>query len=255
MEEILLINNFFNRLENFFESLDETVEILIQNIILFFNEEIITEYPIETPIILKKKINTRVLYKMTKIHILKQKVKKNYHLVIKEILNNKFKIKYQLVLNELLIKKPLISKTIIELTPTQKIIGKTLINKNCVIIYLGLFYNFETNKWDKLELLKEIVHTSIKLKIPVIILGENNPINFIPKLNQALEAFFSNSNYITPYHYKKRWFDHPIKLPCNKVLLKPCKISLKQMVDDIIDQYQLENNVYTILKVFDINFG
>lgn len=153
----------------------------------------------------------------------------------------KFKEKYNLVIDELK-EQSKGSK----LTCTQKIISEKLKDNNCVIIYLGLFYDFEENKWTKLELLKEIVHTSIKLKIPVVILGENEPKKFIPKLNNSLSVFFNTSNYITPYHYKKRLFDNPIKLQNNKISSNPCKVNLKQMIDDIIDEYQLHNKVYQI---------
>ena len=106
----------------------------------------------------------------------------------------------------------------------------------------------EKDKWSKLELLKELVHTSIKLKIPVVVIGENNPRKFIPKLNNHLSAHFSNSNYITPYHYKSRWFDSPVRLENNKTTNKACKVKLTQIVSDIIDQYQLGDEVYQLLN-------
>ena len=243
MEGLLLSSNlfinlnnisFFERLENFADKIDETVELFIEEVYNLFSEDFVS--PIENKFV-KTRTNLEKIKQFIKVHKEKQISKLNYDLVIKElkeeIENNKNKF---------------------TLTPTQKLISRTLSKKRCVIIYLGLFYNFETNVWDKLELLKEIVHTSIKIKVPIILLGENNPNNFIPQLNQALSAFFSTSNYITPYHYKSRWFDNPIRLPKNKINKNPCKVSMNQMVDDILDQYQIENDVYKILKVTDIKF-
>lgn len=179
------------------------------------------------------------------------KILNNFLLKHQEIIKNK--TNYSLVINELDYKFKSQNEKF-KLTPTQKLIAKSLSQKSCVIIYLGLFYDFKKDIWDKLELLKEIIHTSIKIKVPIILLGENNPINFIPKLNQSISAFFSNSNYITPYHYKKRWFDTPLRLSHNKISKSPCKVSMKQMIDDIIDQYQIEGNICMILKIHDINF-
>lgn len=243
MEGLLLSSNlfinlnnisFFEKLENFADKIDETVELFIEEVYNLFSEDFVS--PIENKFV-KTRTNLEKIKQFIKVHKEKQISKLNYDLVIKElkeeIENNKNKF---------------------TLTPTQKLISRTLSKKRCVIIYLGLFYNFETNVWDKLELLKEIVHTSIKIKVPIILLGENNPTNFIPKLNQALSAFFSNSNYITPYHYKSRWFDNPIRLPKNKINKNPCKVSMNQMVDDILDQYQIEKDVYKILKITDIKF-
>ena len=233
---IINLNNidFFEKLENFADSLDETIELFVEEVFNLFVSDNFQN--IENKIVNTRK-NLTKLRKFLKEHKHRQISKNNYDIVIKQL------------------KKEIINdKNKFLLTPTQKLISKTLSKKRCVIIYLGLFYNFEKNTWDKLELLREIVHTSIKIKVPIILLGENNPNNFIPQLNQALSAFFSPSNYITPYHYKSRWFDHPIRLPKNMISNKPCKVSMNQMVDDILDQYQIENDVYKILKITDIKF-
>ena len=180
-------------------------------------------------------------YKFLEDHLKQRKYKQEYNLSHKKFSNELFKKTNNM--NKL------------RLTPTQQVISKILKNKSCVIIYLGLFYNIKTKQWNKKELLKEIVHTCIKLYIPVIIIGENNPVSFIPRLNITLKAFFSKSNYITPYHYKQRWFDTPIRLPNNDIHKTPCRVSLNQMIDDIIDQYQIEEtNCLKIINEQNLNF-
>ena len=244
--------NFFEKVESFVDSLEDTINTYVDNVkkyIVDIDDEdddvesvnsIIEEIDVEEMDEMENDILEEISIndKIDKINLNKLEIFKNSK-------------KYDIVMKELIIKHGMKSK----LTPTQIIISKTLKNKKCLIIYLGLFYDFVEDKWDKLELLKEIIHTSIKMKIPVVLIGENNPINFIPKLNNALSVYFSNSNYITPYHYKSRWFDTPKRIENNKVSMKPCKVSLIQMINDIIDQYQLDDEVYTIIKFTDINFG
>lgn len=236
MEGLLLLSNIilnlnelklFSAFDDVVDVIDNSLERLINNILNIHNIHNI-----------KSDLRRRNLNRFISNHMKVIKYYNNYNLVLKEL---------DSVLKERELK--------VKLTPTQKIISNTIDGINCMIIYIGLFYNFQKNEWDKLELLKEIVHTSIKMKIPVVILGESNPLEFLPKLNNALSVYFNNSNYITPYHYKKRLFDTPKRLEKNRIQKCPCKVSLNQMVSDIIDQYQLGDDIYKILKITDINFG
>ena len=244
---VLNLNNirFFERVERFVDSLEDKIFRFIDNLLNFEEEiyenvevinenvEVINENVEEINELGDNNIDRKIeLINLEKLEIIKNK--KKFDRVLDDLLKKRNKSK---------------------LTPTQLIISKSLKGKKCLIIYLGLFYDFLNDKWDKLELLKEIIHTSIKLKIPIVLIGENNPLSFIPKLNNALSVYFSNSNYITPYHYKSRWFDTPKRIENNKISMKPCKVSLIQMVNDIIDQYQLDDDVYKIIKLNDINFG
>lgn len=235
---ILCLNilNFFDRLESLLDYVDNKIESIFElgSLLLLEPDLNIEMYNIKN----EDNVEDNVLEVFIERHIKNVEYRKNYTNVINEL--DKYLIKRSLNL---------------ELSPTQQIIGKSLKNKKCVIIYLGLFYDFNKKEWDKEPLLKEIVHTSIKLKIPVVLIGENNPKNFIPILNNALSVHFSKSNYITPYHYKKRWFDSPIRYENNETSNSPCKVSLNQMIDDIVDEYQLGDDVYKIIKFYDINFG
>lgn len=125
---------------------------------------------------------------------------------------------------------------------------KFLENNNCIIINLELFYDYLTDDWKDLSSLKKLIYYSILNKIPVILIGEKNPKVFIPKLNHNLNAHFTNNNYITPFHYTQRFLDVPKKLPESKTSNKPCVVSLKQIIDDITDEYQLEQPFKVVLK-------
>lgn len=229
------ILNFFKRLEATLDYYDNKIEIFLNNMNKYFDNKI------DNPII-------------ENIEIYEDKNRNVKKFLINHQKNIEYHKNYSKIIEEL--EKVLMRKNMnLELSPTQEIIAKTLRNKKCIIIYLGLFYDFNKKEWDKQTLLKEIVHTSIKLKIPVVLLGENNPRDFIPLLNNALSVHFSKSNYITPYHYKKRWFDTPIRYENNETSNSPCKVSLNQMIDDIIDEYQLGDEIYKIIKFYDINFG
>jgi hypothetical protein len=193
-----------------------------------------------------------------------QENKKNFEIVLKHLKVRDWMIKMKKI--ELQMKK-LRKEVIIELqqkfnkdkvindikNKIEKFDNKThkyklyLGNKNCVIINLELYYDYDINEWKDSEKLKELICHSILNKTPVILIGEKNPKDFLPILNKTLNAFFNNSNYITPYHYTNRFLDNPKKLPDSKISSKPCFVSINQMLEDIIDEYQLKHP-YLILK-------
>jgi len=205
-------------------------------------------------------------------HLYSQYYKEKHYQVIKElekkIRDNKIKKIRTIINNTKLNKKVLLIELQTKIRKTKLLkelkekvdlfdnikykYKKYLENNNCVILNLELFYNYLKDEWKDAPLIKKIVYHSILNKIPVILIGEKNPNTFIPKLNSILNVHFTNNNYISPFHYSQRFLDVPKKLPEGKVNKKPCVVSLKQMIDDIIDEYQLELPYKLILEDKDL---
>ena len=149
---------------------------------------------------------------------------------MKKVLNKKnsfnFSDKYMLEIdNNILKEKWLRNNNFLKFIKNKKgiivdlnSIGDEIPNEN--------FKNFIKN----LKLLSKICFDN---SIILFIIGEKPYYEYVNDLK-----FFNNINYVSPYHYTKKWaFSKPIKLPVGKFGKKPFNVSINDMVSDISNQY------------------